>query len=289
MNRIATSQYFSRSLTQMSGLNVAADKLQTQIATGKKLTAASQDAAAWTQLATMKRDTADHAAAKGNIELASGILAQADSTLENITQQLQRAQELAMTVGSGTIGATERNIVADQLDIIKNDILALANQKDVRGVPMFGGGADAAFAVGADGAITYVGGTAPGTIPVADGADVQVTEDGSQLAQMFTALEALALGIRNGDDLGTISADLGLATDNVSAARASVGARGMRLDMEMERLDEVAIGREEARGAIEQTDVTAAITELQKTLTILSATQASFTKLSGLSLFDQLR
>ncbi len=32
-----------------------------------------------------------------------------------------------------------------------------------------------------------------------------------------------------------------------------------------------------------------AITELQKTMTILSATQASFSKLSQLSLFDYIR
>jgi flagellar hook-associated protein 3 FlgL len=31
------------------------------------------------------------------------------------------------------------------------------------------------------------------------------------------------------------------------------------------------------------------VVELQKTMTILSATQASFTKLSALSLFDYLR
>ena len=40
---------------------------------------------------------------------------------------------------------------------------------------------------------------------------------------------------------------------------------------------------------MEDTDITSAVTELQKTLTILQATQASFTKLTGLSLFDYLR
>jgi flagellar hook-associated protein 3 FlgL len=41
--------------------------------------------------------------------------------------------------------------------------------------------------------------------------------------------------------------------------------------------------------ALEDTDVTTAVTQLQKTLTILQATQASFTKLTSLSLFDYLR
>ncbi|HTG39415.1 flagellin [Sphingomonas sp.] len=288
MDRIATSQFYSRSMTQMTGLNVTADRLQTQIATGKQLTAASQDAAGWSRLATLKRDAADDDAVKGNIDLASGILAQADSVLDSVTQQVQRAQELALTAANGMTGAEERAIIADQIDVIKADLAALANQTDVRGVAMFGGGVQAPFATAADGSITYVGGTAPGAIPVANGAQVQVTEDGTRLAEMFTALEALSLAVRNGDAIADATPAVDAALDGVTSMRSSIGARAMRLDMEMERLDEVALGREEARSAIEDTDVSAAITELQKTLTILSATQSSFSRLSALSLFDQL-
>ena len=43
------------------------------------------------------------------------------------------------------------------------------------------------------------------------------------------------------------------------------------------------------RSKLEDTDVTSAVIELQQLMTALSATQASFTKLSGLSLFDYLR
>ena len=47
--------------------------------------------------------------------------------------------------------------------------------------------------------------------------------------------------------------------------------------------------REAKRSGLEDTDITTTVVELQKTMTILSATQASFTKLSALSLFDYLR
>jgi flagellar hook-associated protein 3 FlgL len=71
--------------------------------------------------------------------------------------------------------------------------------------------------------------------------------------------------------------------------RGSVGARSARLDLVSDQLTDTAANREIDRSALEDTDVTEAITELQKTMTILSATQASFTKLSQLSLFDYLR
>ena len=71
--------------------------------------------------------------------------------------------------------------------------------------------------------------------------------------------------------------------------QGSLGARAQRVDIESARMTDIATDREITRSAIEDTDVTQAITELQKTMTILSAAQASFTKLSNLSLFDYLR
>lgn len=288
MTRIATSQLFNRSTAQMSSLNVEANRLQGQIASGKKLTAPSQDAAGWSQLATIKRSAADDKAAAANIDLASSILGQSDDALDGMAKQLQRAQELAIQANSGTLNADQRAHIATQLDGITEDLMRYANQKDVRGVPMFGGGADIAFATGPDG-VTYVGGTAPQSIPAGVGNEVQVTEDGTRLAQMFATMATLSEAVRSGEGIGEAADGLTVALDTVSSVRGSVGARMMRLDMEMERMDDVALHREEARTAIEDTDISATITELQKTLTILSATQASFTKLSNLSLFDQIR
>ncbi len=289
MDRVSTSQFYSRSLTQMSGLNVQADKLQTQISTNKKLTVASDDAAGFTRLATLKRDASADKAAKGNLDLAAGILAQSDTALAGITDQLQRAKELAVQANSGTLTADQRATIAGQLDGILQDVASLANQTDARGVPIFGGGGDAAFATDGNGRVTYVGGTKPGVIPTGNDTTVQVTEDGTTLQAMFDTLSALSTAVNSGKGIGEAGDQVTTAIDTVSGMRGSIGARAMRLDMEMERLSDVGVGREEARSAIEDTDVTAAITELQKTLTILSATQASFSKLTSLNLFQQLR
>ena len=76
---------------------------------------------------------------------------------------------------------------------------------------------------------------------------------------------------------------------SVASARASLGARSARLDVESQRLTDVGEARESQRAAIEDTDIAGATIALQRTLTVLQATQASFSKLSGLSLFDYLR
>ena len=73
------------------------------------------------------------------------------------------------------------------------------------------------------------------------------------------------------------------------SVQASLGARANRVEVDQAALKQAGIDREATRSGLEDTDVTATITELQKTMTILQATQASFTKLQGLSLFDYLK
>src|SRR3546814_5791223 len=65
------------------------------------------------------------------------------------------------------------------------------------------------------------------------------------------------------------------SSDLLTGVRASIGARGARIDLEQTRAADAGAAREIDRSAIEDTDITAAITELQKTMTILQATQAS--------------
>ena len=77
--------------------------------------------------------------------------------------------------------------------------------------------------------------------------------------------------------------------DQVAAVRASVGARAARVDLQQTLLTQSNSDRAELRQSVENVDITGAVADLQQTMTILSATQASFTKLASLSLFDYLK
>ncbi|UZK68906.1 flagellar hook-associated protein FlgL [Sphingomonas sp. S1-29] len=290
MIRVSTNQFYARSTSQMGSLSVAADRLQTQIASGKRIAAPSDDAAGYQQLSTLKQATADDVGAKANIVLAQGLLGQSDTTLAAIEEQLQRAKELALQASNGTLSAQDRKAMAATVDDIIDDVFTLANTRDVRGQAIFGGGGAEAFARAGDGTITYVGGTGAAAIPIGSGGDIQVNEAGDRaLGDVFASLGAMAAALHEGDSPDGAVDAVGGALETVIASRASVGARAFRLDIEMGRLADVAVDREAARGGIEDLDMSAAITELQKTLTILQATQGSFTKLSSLSLFDYLR
>lgn len=290
--RITTSQIFNRPASLMATLNGKADQLQTQLSTQKLYQAPSENAAAWLRVDGLNRADANAAAYSANVKLAQGLISQADSALGSVETELQRAQELALQASNGTLTRANRESIGTSLTGIIDGLLTIANSTDVRGEPVFGGASgNTAFVKHADGSIAYAGNGQPSAIPVGDGDTIVPGVSGDRaFGTMFATLVALRDAVASGGTVPEGSLDgLTGALDSVSAARASVGARGARLDLIADRIVDTKIANEEARSAAEGVDITATVTELQKTLTVLQATQASFTKLTSMSLFDYLR
>lgn len=290
--RIATSQMFDRPASLMASLTEKADALQTRISTNRKIATPSDDAAGWVQLQGLGRADADGQAYAANVKLAQGVLAQADTTLGDVSTQLQQAQELALQASSGTLTSANRATLGASVQAVMDELLSLANTQDVRGQPLFGGaGGDAAYVKNPDGSVSYAGAGDASPVPIGDKDSVVTSVGGDRVfGDMFATLKALSDSLSTG---GAVPADtlakLGDATDSVAAAHASVGARALRVDLVADRLTNDAADRDATRVALDSPDIATTVTELQKTLTILQATQASFTKLSSLSLFDYLR
>lgn len=299
--RISSSLFYSSSAASMASLSERASKLQTQLSTEKKINTPSDDAAGYRQLTTMTRAAANSEQDSKNIARAQSLLTASDSTLGQVNDQLQRAREIAIAVKNDTVPADQRAVYAAELDAMVDSLMALANTTDSTGAPLFGGAnGDVAYAKAADGSISYAGTGTPGAIPVGDGAAVHATVTGDQVfgnlpnaagtgtTDMFSVVQGLADSLRNGGTGGDAITELKTTLDSVGVARSSVGARGARLELETTRLANADVERKEARSKIEDTDISTTITELQKTMTVLQATQASFTKLTSLSLFNYL-
>ncbi len=305
--QIATRLFYDRATASMNSLGAKADSLQQQISSTVRLSAPSSDSAAYQRLAGLKRDAVDDKAYAANLGTADSLLTQGDTSLSAIADQLQSATELVTQAKTGTLNAANRKAIGDQIAGIVATLTNLANAKDARGQALFGGG-DGAAAVATDG--SYALAAKPvSAIPVGDGQSIQANETAARIftvggttkpdgsieggTNTLAMLAAIASALQSDDgsarSLDTALTDVTAASDQVSAVQASLGARAARVDLETSRLTDVAADREATRSGLEDTDITATYVELQKTMTILSATQASFSKLSALSLFDYLR
>ncbi|MES2753269.1 MAG: flagellin [Pseudomonadota bacterium] len=269
-----TSLFFDRGRDRMTALSAQADALQSQIASGKKLTEASQDSAGWQRLQRLVQAKSDTNAYAGNIGFAKSLLEQTDTALGSITTQLTRASELAIQVNGGTLSPSARAIVADQLDAIVADLAAIGQRKDARGLPLF----DASAA----------------QIPIGEGIAVAGNEDPARVFGTIAAtLTTYAASLRTAADPAAASAvaiaAVSGAIGNVTAIQGAAGARAARVELFAAAAQDAAIVTEAQRSTVEDADLTATIADLQKTMTILQATQASFTKLTSLNLFEYLR
>ncbi|MEO5865744.1 MAG: flagellar hook-associated protein FlgL [Sphingomonas sp.] len=302
--QISTSLFYDTTTSLMQKLSQHADALNTQISTGKRLAQPSDDVVAYRRLAAIAQANGYGTAYSGNIKLAQSLLQQSDSVLGSVDTQLQRAKELTIQASTGTLNDADRKAIATELRSIRDDLAGLANTQDARGQPLFAA-ADGNTAViqAADGSVSFAGTGTPAAIPVADNVSVQPTESaarvfggvpsGASTTDVFALLGTFADALDAGGDISTAAKvandGVAAASTQVAAVRGSLGARATRLDLEATRNTDAAAARETDRSSLEDTDVTAAITELQKTMTTLQATQASFTKLSSLSLFDYLK
>ncbi len=282
----------------MASLQRQLDTLQAQIATGKRIAVPSDDPVASGIATRLRRLQAADTARLGAIDAAASRLAAADTTLGGVATLLTRAREIGLQGANATLNAEDRATVAAEAVQLGEQLLDLANSLGPDGTPLFGGasGNGPPFARGADGKVAWTG--AGGGAPVAL---AQLVAAGTGDAQSFTGpagdafalLDDLQVALAAPDDtraalLTSSLAGLGVAVSRAADAQAAVGVRAARLDSESERLTTSNIARESDLTKVESLDMATAIARLQRLSTVLQAAQASFVKLTSLSLWERL-
>src|SRR6185295_5590940 len=110
---------------------------QTEISTGKRIQAPSDDPVAAARIAAIARSQANDTAFKSNLNLASALAARADTTLKSVGSALDRASELMVQGANGTLSDGDRATIALELRSIALDISSLKDTKDTRGGNLF--------------------------------------------------------------------------------------------------------------------------------------------------------
>lgn len=295
--QISTSTLYDSATKRMAALQGKANELMVQNATGKRLIKPSDDAGASAQIAQLNREDADAGVYKTNLTLAKSVLQQVDTTLGSIGDQLKSAVEIATKAANGTLSDYDRSVLGDQLSAIRDQLVQLGNTRDIRNQPLFGtvSGTDAVQST--NGAVTYAD-PKVSEVPIDRDQTIEVTVGAKQVFQAgdtdtFVVLNNLISGLKTpGTPTSSLSAaidKLNAANNNVATVQASIGARETRVTLQENLIQTAGTDRATLRSSVEDVDIASNIAQLQQTMTVLQATQASFTKLAGLSLFDYLK
>ncbi|WP_226017569.1 flagellar biosynthesis protein FlgL [Novosphingobium sp. FKTRR1] len=301
----STSAFYDRSTLDLTSLRKQAEQIQAQISSGNRLVASTDDPLAASRLRSLQYSDAMGKIDQSAASRATSDLNLTDSALTQFGNYIVRAKELATQAASATVSDSQRGSIASELAQMQKDLVSLANTRDVDGNALFGGDAPGdAYTVNGSGVASYAGNGIAGQLSLGDGQTVSRSLTGPEflnfkdkagnstnlLAVVKGLADSLAAGGPGGQTAAATSLDLlSTALDTVTTAQTVVGSRLTWIDLNTERQTALATTRASEQADIGGTDTAAAMVRLQELSTVLQASQASFTRLANLSLFDVLR
>jgi len=304
MTILSTSAFYERANLNMTNLRKQAEDLQAQISSGARINKSSDDPVAAARLRELARAETLAKVNVANANRALSDLTLADSALEEMASNLIRVQELTTQAATGTLSDSQRAAIGEQIANIRGNLIALANSKDSAGHALFGGeSAGAAYAIDGSGNPYYDGTPSSDELPLGDGQTVMRSVTGPEFlnfshgggpTDLFAVLGNLAAALQGGSPNPAGAANSALEALNtglvkINTTQTIIGSRMNWVDLNVarnERQGELRAEETKAKGGI---DEATAITQMQQIMTVLEASQASFVKLSSMSLFDVMR
>ncbi len=302
MINLSTSAFYERATRQVGTLRAEAEKLQEQMGTGERLSRSSDDPVAAARLRTLARGERLAQIDQRSSDLASTDLKMTDDALGSLATLVIRAKELATKAATETLSAEQRAAIGGEVESLRQAVLQIANSRNSAGHALFGGQAAGAAYQESGGAVAYVGtaakdavdlGDGQSVVPSLTGPEVFTFEAGGVPTDLFAVLGDLATALKGGGDptgpTGVALDGLAAGLGQITTAQTVVGARlGWIEVMDERRVANSELVADEQK-AIGGADLAVTMTRLQEVTTVLEASQASFVRLAGLSLFDMMR
>lgn len=137
--RIATANSYDRTIDVLQKRQSELSKLQSQLATGKRVQKASDDPVSATLSETARNRLARNEADLRSLEASRSSLQQAESGLAESGELIQQVRELLIAAGNGAYGPNEREDLARQMEGLRERLIGVANLQDNAGRTLFGG------------------------------------------------------------------------------------------------------------------------------------------------------
>jgi len=306
--KISTQQFFDRAVSQMSDRQISLSTIQAQLAEGKKIVKPSDEpdrAGAILRIKSMVDRQDRHQEA---LVAAKNRLQSEEAVLKNSTNLITRIKELALTASNDSYDASNREVLAIEIDGMAEQLLSLANARDTQDNYLFAGAKvrEQPFQKNADGRIIYVGDETRFRIAVGDHRDLNLNRSGTDVfgplarqtgdpeapvmsaVSLFESLQDLSTAIRAGghDEMNRGIGELDQMMNRFTFNISEVGTDLHVASMQTEVVEETQLQLKSVLSNIEDLDYAEAVTRMQKQMMSLEAAQRSFAQISRLTLFD---
>lgn len=196
--RISTQTFYQRSTNSITEKQAITSQLNVHLTEGKRVIHAADDPVAAASIQRLRQSVSVNTQYLKNIEVAEAANAQEESTLAQVVNVMQRTRELMVSAVDGAYNLDNLETIAQSLEQLKEELVALANTKDGASEYIFAGYEvdTKPFQVNAFGTIEYFGDTGTRSLQVGAGVDAQINDSGFDLF--------MNLGNGNGSFVSTV-------------------------------------------------------------------------------------
>ncbi len=319
--RVATSTAYSQGVSAMNTQNFKLNKTMLQLSTGKRIVTPSDDPAGAARVLGLNQAKSRTEQFQDNIDVLKSSLQVEETALDSIVNTLQRVRELTIQANNDTYDASQRAAISLEIQEHFEAITGFANTTNGNGEFLFGGynNRDVPFENVA-GVVNYRGDQGQqllqisATRQVASGnngfdtfMNLRGSDNGSNPADgipmsIFAIVKELQVTLENND--GVISGVVGAETFHETMSRtignidvalgqivdieASIGARLNAIESQENANEDYLVQLATTLSNTQDLDYNEAISRLEQEQIGLQASQQTFTKIQGLSLFNFL-
>ena len=290
--RISTAQYYKTNTEQLQSRQNQVAEIQAKLGSGKQILHPSENPSKADLISRLESAKERQGVYGKNLDAIQTRLTAEETVLTSMTQIMQRVTELTVQGATDTVAAEDRVVIAAEIKALRDELLNLANTQDINGNYIFSGTAvqAPAFVESSSGVVSYNGDYGRLEINVSDVRSVSINTIGPELfsSSDFVTIDDLVTKL-TGDDGPGIRAALTTIEDinnKLTTTYGSMAGRVVAIESQREILEDTELRLTELLQREDDLDYATAVTELTRESVALQALQASFAKLSNLTLFN---
>lgn len=181
--RISTNQLYQTGLNALNRQQAELLHTYQQISSGRRMVTPADDPLGAAQLINVSQAKSLNERLAANRNVALQNLSIEESVLNNVTLRFQDIKTRIVEASTGTLSDADRQTLAQVVENLRDNMLALANSTDGNGQYLFSGhqGDRAPYAVNPDGSITWQGDQQKRLIQIDQTRQVSTSDDGYTL------------------------------------------------------------------------------------------------------------
>jgi flagellar hook-associated protein 3 FlgL len=291
--------------TTLSNINLNYKKMQAiqeKLSSGKQINRPSDDPSGTRKVLGLRAEELQVQQFLDNTETAKEQINYTSNTLESIQELFSKIKDLAIQAGNDTLGQSDRNIIANELDELLESVLQNANT-DNNGRYIFSGTKTltSAFTATRDSngnilSVSYNGNNEEIKYQIGPDTFIQVNLHGGKLFQdnkafstLISLRDALKASTFDSTAFSNLRNTFDTATNALSTEITKFGAKANRLEMTTNSLENSQTALKELISYTEDADVASLIVDLQHQENVLQSSLKTGAMVIQQTLLDFLR